>query len=304
MQDLNDMLYFAEVVEQGSFAAASRKLGLPKSTLSRRLAHLEAQLGVRLLHRTTRKLSLTPAGEVYHRHCAALRDEAQAAHEAVAQVRSEPHGTVRVTCPVTVAQTTLAPVLPEFLQGFPRVRIEMQVTNRVVDLVEEGIDVALRVRSTLDESGSLVVKRLGLTRTPLLASPGLLAREGRPAAPGDLAALPTVAMSAVDGRARWRLLGPEGRTFDLLHQPRSTADDMLTLKHLVLGGIGMGVLPDYMCRQEMRAGRLVPVLEGWEPQPGVLHAVFPSRRGMTPAVRSLLDFLGERVVAEGVDCPE
>ena len=304
MQDLNDMFYFAEVVEQGSFASAGRKLGLPKSTLSRRIAQLEAQLGVRLLHRTTRKLSLTPAGEVYHRHCAALRDEAQAAQDAVAQVRSEPHGTLRVTCPVTVAQTTLAPVLPAFLQAVPRVRLEMQVTNRVVDLVEEGIDVALRVRSTLDESGSLVVKRLGLTRTPLLASPELLAREGRPASPDDLAALPTVAMSAVDGRARWRLLGPEGRTWDLQHQPRCTADDMQTLKLLVLGGIGMGVLPDYMCRQEMRAGALMPVLAGWEPQAGVLHAVFPSRRGMTPAVRSFLDFLGERVVAEGLDCPE
>ncbi|WP_332813791.1 LysR family transcriptional regulator [Ramlibacter sp.] len=304
MQDLNDMLYFAEVADQGSFAAASRKLGLPKSTLSRRLAQLEAQLGVRLLHRTTRKLSLTPAGEVYHRHCAALREEAEAAQEAVAQVRSEPHGTVRVTCPVTVAQTTLAPLLPAFLQAFPRVRIEMQVTNRVVDLVEEGIDVALRVRSTLDESGSLVVKRLGLTRTPLLASPDLLARQGRPAAPDDLAGLPTVAMSAVDGRARWRLLGPEGRTFHLLHQPRCTADDMQTLKHLVLGGIGMGVLPDYMCRQEMREGRLVPVLEGWEPPSGVLHAVYPSRRGMTPAVRSWLDYLGEQVVAEGQACPQ
>ncbi len=265
MHDLNDMLYFAEVVDQGSFAAASRKLGLPKSTLSRRLAQLESQLGLRLLHRTTRKLSLTPAGEVYHRHCAALRDEAQAAQEAVAQVRSEPHGTVRVTCPVTVAQTTLAPVLPAFLQAFPRVRIEMQVTNRVVDLVEEGIDVALRVRSTLDESGSLVIKRLGQTRTPLLASPQLLARAGRPASPDDLTELPTVAMSAVDGRARWRLLGPQDQSFDLQHQPRCTADDMQTLKHLVLDGIGMGVLPDYMCRQEMREGRLVPVLQGWEP---------------------------------------
>ncbi|WBY01881.1 LysR substrate-binding domain-containing protein [Ramlibacter tataouinensis] len=304
MQDLNDMLYFAEVVDQGSFAAAGRKLGLPKSTLSRRIAALEAQLGVRLLHRTTRKLSLTVAGEAYHRHCAALRDEAQAAQDAVAHVRSEPTGTVRVTCPVTVAQTTLAPLLPGFLQAHPRVRIDMQVTNRAVDLVDEGIDVALRVRATLEDSGSLVVKRLGLSRTPLLAAPSLLAREGRPASPEGLAALPTVAMSAVDGRARWQLLGPAGERHELQHQPRCAADDMLTLKLLVLGGIGMGVLPEFMCRQELRTGSLVPVLAGWEPQPGVLHAVFPSRRGMTPAVRAFLDFLGEQVSAEGTDCPE
>lgn len=304
MQDLNDMVYFAEVVDQGGFAAAARKLGLPKSTLSRRVAELETQLGLRLLHRTTRKLSLTPAGETYYRHCSALREEAQAAHDAVAQVRSEPQGTLRVTCPVTVAQTTLAPVLPRWLALHPRVRLEMEITNRVVDLVEEGVDVALRVRARLEDSGSLVVKRLGLTRTMLLASPALLAREGHPASPDDLAGLPTVAMSALDGRAQWRLLGPEGRTWNLQHRPRCSADDMLTLKHLVLGGIGMGVLPDYLCRQELRQGRLVSVLEGWEPPSGVLHAVFPSRRGMTPAVRSFLDFLGDQVVAEGLDCPE
>lgn len=304
MQDLNDMVYFAEVVDQGGFAAAARKLGMPKSTLSRRLAELETQLGVRLLHRTTRKLSLTPAGEAYYRHCAALREEAQAAHDAVAQVRSEPQGTLRVTCPVTVAQTTLAPVLPRWLALHPLVRLEMEVTNRVVDLVEEGVDVALRVRATLEDSGSLVVKRLGLTRTMLLASPALLAREGRPASPDDLARLPTVAMSALDGRTQWRLLGPEGRSWDLQHRPRCAADDMLTLRHLVLGGIGIGVLPDYLCRQELREGRLVPVLEGWEPPSGVLHAVFPSRRGMTPAVRSFLDFLGDQVVAEGLGCPD
>ena len=303
MQDLNDMLYFAEVVDLGSFAAASRKLGLPKSTLSRRIASLETQLGVRLLHRTTRKLSLTVAGESYHRHCVALREEAQAAQDAVAQVRSEPQGTVRVTCPVTVAQTTLAPVLPLLLMRYPRLRIEMQVTNRVVDLVEEGVDVALRVRPTLEDSGSLVVKRLGLTRTLLLASPGLLAREGRPASPGDLIHLPTVAMSALDGRASWRLLGPNGQSWDLQHRPRCAADDMLTLKYLVAGGIGMGILPDYLCREDLREGSLVPVLEGWDPPSGVLHAVFPSRRGMTPAVRSFLDFLGEQVVAEGPGCP-
>ncbi|HYD74451.1 LysR substrate-binding domain-containing protein [Ramlibacter sp.] len=304
MQDLNDMVFFAEVVEQGGFAAAARKLGLPKSTLSRRVAELETQLGVRLLHRTTRKLSLTPAGEAYYRHCSALREQAQAAYDAVAQVRSEPQGTLRVTCPVTVAQTTLAPVLPRWLAMHPRVRLEMEITNRVVDLVDEGVDVALRVRATLDNSGSLVVKRLGVTRTMLLASPALLDSAGRPASPEDLAGLPTVSMSALDGRAQWRLLGPEGRTWTLQHHPRCAADDMLTLKHLVLGGIGMSVLPDYLCRQELRDGRLVPVLEGWEPPSGVLHAVFPSRRGMTPAVRSFLDYLGEEVVAEGLGCPE
>ena len=160
MQDLNDMLYFAEVVERGGFAAAGRALGIPKSRLSRRVSDLEAHLGVRLLQRTTRKLSLTEVGEAYLRHCQAIRESAQAAADAVAQVQTEPRGTVRVSCPVTLAQTVLAELMPAFLAQHPLVRVEMQVTNRAVNVVEEGIDVALRVRPSLEDSASMVVKRL------------------------------------------------------------------------------------------------------------------------------------------------
>lgn len=298
MQDLNDMLFFAEVVERGGFAAAGRALGLPKSRLSRRVAELEARLGVRLLHRTTRKLSLTPVGEVFLRHCTAVRDEADAAAEAVAQVQTEPRGTIRVGCPVTLAQTVVGTVLPQFLARHPQVRVEMQVSNRVVDLVEEGVDVALRVRPSVDDSGSLVVKHLGLTYALLVASPGQLQRQGRPAGVDDLARLDTVAMSATDGRASWSLMGPEGAEHLFQHRPRYVADDLLTLKFAVLSGTGICVLPDYMCHDELLAGRLVPVLPGWGPRPGVVHAVFPSRRGLVPAVRSFLDFLGESMVGE------
>src|SRR5215217_6820078 len=195
MQDLNDMLFFAEVVDRGGFAAAGRALNIPKSKLSRRVADLEARLGVRLLQRTTRKLSLTQAGEIYHRYCVAMREQAEAADEAVAQVRTEPRGTVRVTCPVTLAQTTIGPVLPRFLAAHPQVRIDMVVTNRVIDLVQEGVDVALRVRSNLDDSGTLVVKNLGNTKGILVASPQLLQRFGQPASPEELRNLPTVSMS-------------------------------------------------------------------------------------------------------------
>lgn len=303
MQDLNDLHYFAEVVDRGSFAAAGRAMGVSKSRLSRRVAELESRLGVRLLHRTTRKLSLTDVGEQFHRHCAALRDNAQAAEEAVAQVRAEPRGTIRVACPVTLAQTTLGPVLPAFLERHPQVRVDLRVSNRVVDLVEEGFDVALRVRASLEDSGSLVVKQLGRTQTLLLASPAQLARQGRPATTADLAHLDTVAMSAVNGRAVWQLLGPGGAAHTLDHQPRCVADDLLTLRLAVTGGVGMSVLPDYLCRDELRAGRLVEVLPGWAPPPGVFHAVFPSRRGLVPAVRRFLDFLAEAIVQEGVPQP-
>src|SRR6478609_4909220 len=199
MQDLNDMLYFAEVVDRGGFAAAGRALGIPKSRLSRRVAELEERLGVRLLQRTTRKLSLTEAGELFHRHSVAVREEAEAATEAVAMVQTEPRGTIRVTCPVTLAQSTIGMVIADFLAKHPQVRIEMQVSNRVVDLVEEGVDVALRVRPTLEDSGSLVVKNLGTTQGLLVGSPKLLDTQGRPGSVEELAQLSTLAMSAVDG---------------------------------------------------------------------------------------------------------
>jgi DNA-binding transcriptional LysR family regulator len=304
MQDLNDMLYFAEVVDHGGFAAASRALSIPKSKLSRRVAELEGRLGVRLLQRTTRKLSLTQAGELYHRHCVAMREEAEAAEEAVAVVHNEPRGTIRIVCPVTLAQSTVGPLIPQFLARYPQVRIDMQVNNRVVDLVQEGVDVALRVRPTLEDSGSLVVKNLGKTQGVLVASPQLLERQGRPQSVDDLHKLTTMAMSAADGRATWRLIGPGGREHDFHHTPTYTADDLLTLRYAVLSGFGLCILPDYMCRREIRLGQIVEALPGWAPRPGVIHAVFPSRRGLVPAVRSFLDFLGEHVTGEGLECPE
>jgi DNA-binding transcriptional LysR family regulator len=300
MQDLNDMLFFAEVVDHGGFAAAGRALNLPKSKLSRRIAELESRLGVRLLQRTTRRLSLTEAGEIYHRHCVAMREQAEAADEAVALVQNEPRGTVRVTCPLTLAQTTIGPLVPRFLATHPQVRIDLQVSNRVVDLVQEGVDVALRVRASLDDSGTLVIKNLGPTHGVLVASPQLLQRFGQPADREALRNLPTVAMSAADGRASWHLRGPRDATFELQHHPVYTADDLLTLKFAVVQGTGMSVLPDYLCVDELRRGELVTVLPGWEPPPAMVLAVFPSRRGMVPAVRRFLDFLGANMVGEKI----
>jgi DNA-binding transcriptional LysR family regulator len=295
MQDLNDMLLFAEVVERGGFAAAGRALGLPKSRLSRRVAGLEAQLGVRLLQRTTRKLSLTEVGEAYLRHCQALRESAQAAADVVAHAQTEPRGTIRVVCPVTLAQTVLADVMPIYLARHPQMRVEMEVNNRVVDLVKEGVDVALRVRLSLEESGSLIIKRLDDARSVLVVSPALLERQGTPVTLEEASQLDSVAMSATDGQVSVRLTHTQGQEAVLQYRPRYIADDLLTLKRAVLGGSGMCWLPDYMCEDELRDGRLVRLLPEWSMPVGVVHAVFPSRRGLSPAVRSFLDFLGEYV---------
>jgi DNA-binding transcriptional LysR family regulator len=296
MQDLNDMVFFAEVAERGGFAAASRALGIPKSRLSRRVAELEARLGVQLMQRSTRRLSLTPAGEIFLRHSAAVRDAAQAATEAVAQVHTEPCGTVRLACPVTIAHSGLAQLLPRFMALYPAVRIDMRVMNRPVDLIEEGIDIALRVRPEIEDSTTLVAKVLGTSRGVLVARPELLQRLGPVALPADLARLPTAAMSANgEGRSEWRLEGPNGESHVHLHTPRYVADDLATLQAAALEGVGAALLPDYMCRADLEAGRLARVLPDWGPAPVIAHLVFPARRALVPAVRRLIDFLVEHL---------
>lgn len=299
MQDLNDMVLFAEVAEQGGFAAAGRALAMPKSRLSRRIARLEEQMGVQLMQRSTRSLSLTPAGELFLRHCTEMREAAQSAFEAIAAQQTEPRGTVRLSCPVTLAQSTLNSLVPEFLALHPQVRVEMRVLNRPVDPVDDGVDVALRVRPQIEDSSSLVAKTFGLSRGVLVASPDLLARHGPVHRPADLAGLETVAMSVGEGRSQWQLHGPDGQQHVHAHLPRYVADDLSVLVRAVLAGTGAAMLPDYLCRPDLQAGRLVEVLPGWGPPPGIVHAVFPRRRALVPAVRRLLDFLAERLPAVG-----
>ncbi len=303
MQDLNDMVYFAEVAERGGFAAASRALGIPKSRLSRRVAELEAQLGVQLMQRSTRSLSLTPAGEIYLRHCAAMRDAAQAASEAVAQVQTEPRGTVRFSCPVTLAQSAVGPLLPEFMRRYPLVKVDMRVLNRPVDPVEEGVDLALRVRPVIEDSTTLVAKSFGLSRGLLVAAPDLIARQGPVSVPADLAKLDAVAMSAVDGRSTWRLEGPNSAVYSHTAAPRYLVDDLATVRLAVLDGIGMAMLPDYMCRDDIAAGRLVKLLPEWGLPPAISHCVFPARRALMPAVRHLIDFLAAHLNADEPHTP-
>jgi DNA-binding transcriptional LysR family regulator len=208
-------------------------------------------------------------------------------------VQTAPRGTIRVGCPVTLAQTVLAELMPKFLATYPEVRVELVVSNRAVNLVEEGIDVALRVRASVEDSGSMVVKRLDQATQILVASPEQLIRQGTPVTLEDLARLDSIAMSAPDGRSSWNLIGPGGVHQVVHHSPRYVADDLLTLKIAAVAGTGICWMPDYMCQDEIRQRRLVRVMPDWAPAPAIVHAVFPSRRGLSPAVRHFLDYLGE-----------
>lgn len=294
MQDLNDLFYFSIVVEKNGFAAAGRALDIPKSRLSRRIAQLEERLGVRLLQRSTRRFAVTEAGQRFYRHCQAVMAEAQAAEEAVAQLTTEPRGLVRMSCPVSFTQNLMASILPGFMEKFPQVKLLVLSTNRRVDLINEGVDIAMRVRFKLDTDSDLVIRSFGHSHSVLVASPAYLDRHGRPEQPEDLAKFDTISIAEIEWQS-WELSGPEGRTFKLEHQPRLMCGDFLLTVAAAKKGLGIALLPESVCCQALRDGDLEVILPQWSPPDGIVHCVYPSRRGVLPAVRVLIDWLAERM---------
>jgi DNA-binding transcriptional LysR family regulator len=306
MQDLNDLYYFAMVVEHGGFAAAERALGIPKSRLSRRIAQLETDMGVRLLQRSTRRFAVTDVGQSVYRHAQSMLEEARAAREVVDRLSAEPRGLVKVSCPVSIAQNHLAHLLPDFLTAFPQVRVQLHVSNRRVDVINEGFDIALRVRNQLNDDGSLVMRSFGTIRGLLVASPAYLARHGTPSRPEQLGEHVCLSMSEEEGKQRWDLHGPEGDVVRVETQPRVMALDFPVLREMAVRGLGIALLPETVCADFVRAGALDVVLPDWSLPEGICHAVFPTRRGLLPAVRVFIDFLAERlpplIEASRLDC--
>jgi len=291
--DLNDLKLFALVVEHGGYAAAERASNVPKSRLSRRIAQLEEEFGVRLIHRSTRKFAVTDVGQNVFRHAQAMLAQAQAAQEAVQVLSAEPRGVVRVSCPVSLSQRLLSRVVPGFLIKHPKVRLQVHVANRRVDVIEESFDVALRVRTKLDTDGDLAMRRFGEFRELLVASPLYLARHGRPIDPMTLADHVTLSMSEDDTRQTWELHGPGGEVKRVDIKPRLMALDFPLLIESAMAGIGIALLPESACCEAVKAGRLEVVMPAWSLQQGICHAVFPSRRGQLPSVRAFIDHLAE-----------
>jgi len=297
VQPLEGFYYFTQVVDHGGFARAARALGIPKSRLSRHVMALEAQLNVRLLNRSTRRFAVTEVGQEVYRHAAAMRAEADAALEAVEFARAAPRGTIRASCPVTLAQSVLASMLPTFLAKYPAVRLQLHVSNRRVDVVREGFDVALRVRSQPSGEDGLVMRTFGRAHELLVASPAYLARAGAPASPQDLGSRETLDYGGELDRQPWELVGSDGQSVRAEHTPRVICHDFIVLRATVLAGLGIAKLPDSVVREDVHSGALTRVLPDWNSPQGVVHAVFPSRRGLLPAVRAFIDFLAERVPA-------
>jgi DNA-binding transcriptional LysR family regulator len=295
MQDLNDLYYFSAVVDNGGFAAAERALGIPKSRLSRRISALENELGVRLLQRSTRRFAVTDVGSAVHRHAQTMLEEAKAAREVVDRLSSEPRGTIRLSLPVSIAQEMIPKLMPEFLAKYPQVRVQLHVSNRRVDVINEGFDLAIRVRNKLDDDGSLVMRTFGQIQELLVASPGYLDRMGRPKDPDDLKDHVTLSMSEDEARQRWDLQDAGGDTRRVELKPRLAGFDFPMLMALARQGIGITMLPETVCAEAIRNGELEVVLPNWRLPQGIAHLVFASRRGLLPAVRAMIDFLAERM---------
>ncbi|EJM38157.1 transcriptional regulator [Pseudomonas sp. GM33] len=293
VEDLNTLYYFTQVVEHHGFAAAGRALDMPKSKLSRRIAELEERLGVRLLHRTSRHCSLTEIGQAYYQRCLAMRVEAESAAELIERNRSEPQGIVRISCPTALLNTWVGPMLTRYMLKYPLVEVFIESTNRRVDLIHEGIDIALRVRFPPLENTDMVMKVLGNSTQSVVGSPAFLSRLSTPASPADLSGLPSLHWGAAQREYQWELFGADGSTAMIRHAPRMVTDDLLALRHAAVAGIGIVHLPSVVVRDEIAAGQLVELVPGWAPKSGVIHAIFPSRRGLLPSVRTLIDFLGE-----------
>lgn len=290
MQDLNDFYYFAAVATHAGFAPAGRALGIPKSKLSRRVAQLEDRLGVRLIERSTRQFRVTDIGQAFFARCRSMMIEAEGAEAIVAETRSRPQGLVRFGCPLTMIEP-LAPVLNAYLALHPRVRLEIVATTRGANLIDQRIDVALRVRTTLDRDSSLTMRSLAVSRHILVASPALAATIVANADVSTLASLPTLSTNSQAGEETWTLLGSDGAARAVRHKPRMTCGDMRTLREASIAGLGVTLLPEHMCRRALSDGHLVQVFPDWHARDGIVHLVFTARRGLPSAVRALIDHL-------------
>jgi DNA-binding transcriptional LysR family regulator len=298
MRDFNDLQFFVAVVLNRGFSAAARVLGVPKSRMSRRVGLLEERLGVRLLDRTTRGLSLTQVGQQVFEHARAAIIEAEAAEEAALRMRSEPCGLVRLSCPLGL-QSAIAGPLPGFLAAHPKLRVQCIATNRRVDLIQEGVDVAIRVRERLDTDADLQVKRIGVSRRILVASPKLLATAGVPKSPADLANFPVLHQEE-QGGGTWHLTAENGETTSVLVEPRLASGSFDILMSAGCQGAGIALLPARSCQDALATGELVRVLPEWSGTEGILHLVFASRRGMLPSVRAVIDFAAAALKSSAV----
>jgi DNA-binding transcriptional LysR family regulator len=283
---------FAKVVETGSFARAAERLDLSVSAVSRQVAELEAYLDARLLNRTTRRLSLTESGRVFHERCVQLLADLEEAEQSAHAGTVKPRGTLRVTCAVTFGERHLAPAISELATRYPELQLDVDLSDRVVDLVDEGFDAAVRIGQTGGQN--LVARKVGVTRLVCCAAPGYVRRRGEPKEPEDLAQHSCLSYEYAPQRNVWPFRDRAGRDRSVRITGTVHANSGRFLAALAVQGMGITYEPDFIVGPEMREGRLVRLLDGFEAPPGNIYVAYPSRRHLSAKVRAFCEFLAER----------
>ncbi|TMP40587.1 LysR family transcriptional regulator [Pseudoalteromonas citrea] len=287
--DLNDMMVFLAVVEASSFTLAADRLGIPRANVSRKLSRLEAQLGITLLERSTRSQHLTEAGKQYLIHCKRIQEEIDLANNSVVELLNNYKGQLKVGASVAMGQQVLRPVLGQFMHKYPEINVQLNLVNRRVDFIEEGFDVVIRI-GQLDDS-TLIAKKLGSISRKLFASPSYLAQYGTPTAVEQLAEHQVLIMNPANNDTRLHLSLSNGQSFTLLNKPRLLVDDFALLKQSMLDGLGIAVLPEYMCTKEIKTGTLAQILPEWGMPEVDVYALYPRNRAKLPKVSAFLTFI-------------
>lgn len=295
--DLNNLRYFAAIIDAGSLSGASRALGVTKSLLSQHLSQLEETLGVSLIQRTTRRMEVTALGQEFHARCLKVLAEVERARAVIDEARSVPRGTLKISCPVLFAQAVLMPVVNSFLRAYPEVDLVLDADYREVDLLGEGYDLALKIQRQLDDS-RFVVRSFRLDQHWLVAAPEVIRNLGPVREPADLSGCAS-AFLRNEGEplagTTWQVFDAGSRAHSISHRPRLASSDPLVLMPAVLDGIGVALMPGSLCLREIDAGRLLRLLPQFHGGTMFLHAVFPSRQGLSKAARCFLDHLGQHL---------
>lgn len=295
LTDLDDFYCFAQVVEHGGFSAAERATDIPKSKLSRRVYNLEERLGVRLIQRSSRHFAVTDIGMNIYRHAQVMLSAAQAAHDLVDHLSTEPRGTIKISLPVSIAQNEMAKILPDFLKKYPEIKVQMMITNRRVDIINEGFDLALRVRTSLDDDPNLVIRQFEKIEQHLFASQGYLNEFGDLKTPEQLSEHKILSMAEEHTEQFLILQNEQQQQKKIRINPTVMGSDLNMLAQLAASGCGITLLPDNVVQQYIERGELVGVLSDWKTAHGIFHLVYPSRRGLLPAVRVFIDYLVEHL---------
>ncbi|MBU2969794.1 LysR family transcriptional regulator [Pseudoalteromonas sp. C2R02] len=294
MHNLNDMMVFLAVVEHQSFTLAADAISLPKSNISRKVSRLEVALGVRLLERSTRSLHLTEIGKTYYEHCVRINEEISNSQKCIETMSSVPRGVIKVCTSVTIGQSLIAPLLMKFNEVYPDIQVELQLTNRRVDIIEEGFDLVLRVGESPDSS--LISKKLMSTCLKLYASPEYIhnTSKNQTIEISNLELHNCLFMNATNHSNQW-VLNKQNETQTVKLQPSFVCDDFNVIYQMTLNGAGISLLPEYLCTDAISHNKLQQVLSSWQSTDISLYAIYASRKGVTPKIRAMIDFLENKL---------